>query len=143
MGRLISELARFHIIQKIFMPATLPVLSSADQNIHPTGYPKQKQNDGSESVENESSDKPLPVCLRLYTKTSMTPLDSPTGPHQTEKPDLADEPPHQIHSYTLLFLLFLRFLYIADPPLRTSAPTRSRSLSHNNRTRSLGLILLI
>ena len=34
-----------------------------------------------------------------------------------------DEPPHQICSYTLLFLLFLRFLYIADPPLCTSAPT--------------------
>ena len=35
----------------------------------------------------------------------------------------ADEPPHQIHSYTLLFSLFLRCLYITDPPLRTSAPT--------------------
>ena len=33
-----------------------------------------------------------------------------------------DEPPHQICSYTLLFLLFLHFLYIADPPLCTSAP---------------------
>ena len=32
-----------------------------------------------------------------------------------------DEPPHQIRSYTLLFSLFLHFLYIADPPLRTSA----------------------
>ena len=35
---------------------------------------------------------------------------------------VADEPPHQICSYTLLFSLFLHFLYIADPPLRTSAP---------------------
>ena len=35
-----------------------------------------------------------------------------------------DEPPHQVHSYTLLFLLFLHFLYIVDPPLRTSAPMR-------------------
>ena len=34
-----------------------------------------------------------------------------------------DEPPHQICSYTLLFLLFLCFLYIDDPPLCTSAPT--------------------
>ena len=34
-----------------------------------------------------------------------------------------DEPPHQICSYTLLFLLFLHFPYIADPPLCTSAPT--------------------
>ena len=34
-----------------------------------------------------------------------------------------DEPPHQIHSYTLLFSLFLHFPYIADPPLCTSAPT--------------------
>ena len=31
-----------------------------------------------------------------------------------------DEPPHQILSYTLLFLLFLYFLYIADPPLCTT-----------------------
>ena len=34
-----------------------------------------------------------------------------------------DEPPHQICSYTLLFLLFLCFLYIVDPPLCTSTPT--------------------
>ena len=34
-----------------------------------------------------------------------------------------DEPPHQIHSYTLLFSLFLHFPYIADPPLHTSAST--------------------
>ena len=32
-----------------------------------------------------------------------------------------DEPPHQICSYTLLFSLFLHFLYITDPPLCTSA----------------------
>ena len=30
-----------------------------------------------------------------------------------------DEPPHQIRSYTLLFLLFLYFLYIVNPPLCT------------------------
>ena len=41
-----------------------------------------------------------------------------------EKTVDGDEPPHQIHSYTLLFSLFLRCLYIADPPLRTSAPMR-------------------
>ena len=35
-----------------------------------------------------------------------------------------DEPPHQIHSYTLLFSLFLHFLYIVNPPLCTSALTR-------------------
>ena len=40
-----------------------------------------------------------------------------------------DEPPHKIHSYTLLFLLFLRFPYIADPPLRTSAPTRPHAIA--------------
>ena len=34
-----------------------------------------------------------------------------------------DEPPHQIHSYTLLFSLFLHFLYIVNPPLHTSTPT--------------------
>ena len=53
----------------------------------------------------------------------------------------ADEPPHQIHSYTLLFSLFLCFLYIADPPLRTS--TLMRSCSHNNRTHFIRPILLI
>ena len=35
-----------------------------------------------------------------------------------------DEPPHQIRSYTLIFSLFLHSPYIANPPLRTSAPTR-------------------
>ena len=30
-----------------------------------------------------------------------------------------DGPPHQICSYTLLFLLFHYFLYIVDPPLST------------------------
>ena len=35
-----------------------------------------------------------------------------------------DEPPHQIRSYTLLFSLFPHFPYIANPPLRTSAPMR-------------------
>ena len=34
----------------------------------------------------------------------------------------ADEPPHQIRSYTILFSLFLHFPYVADPPLHTSAP---------------------
>ena len=33
----------------------------------------------------------------------------------------SDEPPHQMLSYTLLFLLFLYFLYIVDPPLCTPA----------------------
>ena len=37
-------------------------------------------------------------------------------------PGHGDEPPHQIHSYTLLFLLFHYFLYIANPPLHTPAP---------------------
>ena len=35
-----------------------------------------------------------------------------------------DEPPHQILSYTLLFSLFLYFLYIVNPPL--CAPTLMR-----------------
>ena len=35
-----------------------------------------------------------------------------------------DGPPHQIHSYTLLFLLFHYFLYIVDPPLCTPALMR-------------------
>ena len=50
-----------------------------------------------------------------------------------------DEPPHQIHSYTLLFSLFLHFLYIADPPLCTSALT----WPHNNHTHFIGPISLI
>ena len=40
-----------------------------------------------------------------------------------------DEPPHQIRSYTLLFSLFLHFLYIADPPLCTSTPTRPHTIA--------------
>ena len=40
-----------------------------------------------------------------------------------------DEPPHQIHSYTLLFSLFLRFPYIIDLPLRTSAPMRPHTIA--------------
>ena len=35
-----------------------------------------------------------------------------------------DEPPHQIHSYTLLFSLFHYFLHIVDPPLCISALMR-------------------
>ena len=54
-----------------------------------------------------------------------------------------DEPPHQICSYTLLFSLFLHFLYIANPPLCTSTPTRSHSRSHDNCTCSIRPILLI
>ena len=33
--------------------------------------------------------------------------------------NVGDEPPHQIHSYTLLFSLFHYFLYIINPPLHT------------------------
>ena len=40
-----------------------------------------------------------------------------------------DEPPHQIRSYTLQFLLFLHIPYIANPPLRTSTLT----WPHDNR----------
>ena len=50
-----------------------------------------------------------------------------------------DEPPHQMCSYTLLFSLFLHFLYIADPPLCTSALT----WPHNNHTHFIGPISLI
>ena len=62
---------------------------------------------------------------------------------QSKMGGTGDEPPHQIRSYTLLFLLFLHFPYIADPPLRTSAPTRPPSHSHDNHTRSIGPISLI
>ena len=37
-----------------------------------------------------------------------------------EESQTDDETPHQIHSYTLLFSLFLYFLYIVDPPLPTT-----------------------
>ena len=40
-----------------------------------------------------------------------------------------DEPPHQIRSYTLLFLLSLHFPYVADPPLCTSTPTRLHAIT--------------
>ena len=40
-----------------------------------------------------------------------------------------DEPPHQIHSYTLLFSLFHYFLYIIDPPLCTPIPTQLHTIS--------------
>ena len=40
-----------------------------------------------------------------------------------------DEPPHQIHSYTLLFSLFLHFPYIADPPLCTSTPMQPHTIA--------------
>ena len=40
------------------------------------------------------------------------------GEDQSEIADI-DEPPHQILSYTLLFLLFNYFLYIIYPPLHT------------------------
>ena len=53
--------------------------------------------------------------------------------------DAVDEPPHQICSYTLLFLLFLYFLYIVDPPLCTPAPTRL----DRTRTRFIWPISLI
>ena len=54
--------------------------------------------------------------------------DGTPPPHQDT--DNSDEPPHQICSYTLLFSLFLRFPYIIDPPLRTSALTRQSHLLH-------------
>ena len=54
-----------------------------------------------------------------------------------------DEPPDQIHSYTLLFSLFLHFPYIADPPPHTSTPTWPCSRSHDNRTHSIRPISLI
>ena len=45
-------------------------------------------------------------------------------------PNGADEPPHQIHSYTLLFSLFLCFPYIVDLPLHTSAPMWLHTITH-------------
>ena len=48
-----------------------------------------------------------------------------------------DEPPHQICLYTLLFSLFLYFLYIVDPPLCT--PTTC----YHTHTHFIGLISLI
>ena len=49
----------------------------------------------------------------------------------------ADKPPHQIRSYTLLFLLFLRFLYIVDPPLCTSAPMQLHAITLAQQSHSL------
>ena len=49
----------------------------------------------------------------------------------------SDEPPHQIRSYTLLFSLFLRFPYIADPLLHTSAPTQPHVIALARQSHSL------
>ena len=51
-------------------------------------------------------------------------FDQPIQDHT----DTNNEPPHQICSYTLLFSLFLHFLYIADPPLCTSTPMRPHAI---------------
>ena len=48
----------------------------------------------------------------------------------------ADEP-HQIHSYTLLFSLFLHFLYITDPLLCTSALTQLHAIALTWQSHSL------
>ena len=59
------------------------------------------------------------------------------GCSRGERGDVIDEPPHQIHSYTLLFSLFLHFPYIADLPLRTSAPTRPHVIALTQQSHSL------
>ena len=48
----------------------------------------------------------------------------------------SDEPPHRICSYTLLFSLFLHFLYITDPPLHTSALTWLHAIALTSSDRS-------
>ena len=74
--RIHCELTRFCAIQKIFMPAVLPFLSSINQTIAPpTGYPKWKQDDGSEIIKYDSSDKPLPIKLQWLFLLSDLPPD--------------------------------------------------------------------
>ena len=63
------------------------------------------------------------------------PLQLWTLLHPTQ--NTVDEPPHQICSYTLLFSLFLHFLYIVDPPLCTSTPTRPHALTLARQSHSL------
>ena len=83
--RIHRELTRFCAIQKIFMPAALPFLSSPDQTIAPpTGYPKRKQDDGSEIIKNDSSDKPLPIELQQL----FLPSDLPPDIHASYHPGL-------------------------------------------------------
>ena len=62
-----------------------------------------------------------PLPCRLYLSILQSQCDRGQSLFQLRGDD---EPPHQIHSYTLLFSLFLHFSYIADPPLRTSTPTQ-------------------
>ena len=72
-------------------------------------------------------------CSAIDTMGSIGALSSETGLKSHfafSRLSTGDEPPHQILSYTLLFSLFLHFPYIADPPLRTSAPTWPRSRLH-------------
>ena len=72
-------------------------------------------------------------CLWLYSpgQKPFWTLCSLCSLH-SDKNELAvadDEPPHQIRSYTLLFSLFLYFLYIVDPPLHTPT-THDRACAH-------------
>ena len=75
-------------------------------------------------------DKPtIIVCEEYWPLTSLSRLPFfPTLPGPSGAMETCGEPPHQICSYTLLFSLFLRFPYIADPPLRTSTPMRLHAI---------------
>ena len=69
------KLIRFCAIQRIFMPATCPFLTTANQNVTPpTGYTKQEWDNGSEIDQNDLSDKPLPVELQhLFLPSDLPP----------------------------------------------------------------------
>ena len=69
------ELARFQVIQNIFMPAALPYLTTADQSITPpAGYSKQKWDDGPETVDDNISDKPPLIELQcLFLPSDLPP----------------------------------------------------------------------
>ena len=81
------------------------------------------------------------LCINIQTPFLYPNLMSKQWKHSLNI--AGDEPPHQIRSYTLLFLLFLCFLYIADPPLHTSAPTRSHLLHQTDLTYLMDIWLTI
>ena len=92
--------------------------------VYTVGYPAQARGSGCMSITADLAHWPI-KDLKLASDYYNKIFRHISGPPKwlTQNLRHADEPPHQICSYTLLFSLFLHFLYIADPPLCTSAPT--------------------
>ena len=102
---------------------------------HSSSHSNSQNNFHSSTPDSQSSCTHAEHLRGIDTQLALLTLDA--TPHHVA----ADEPPHQIHSYTLLFSLFLCSPYIVDLPLRTSA--LMQPCSHNNCTRFIGPISLI